>query len=320
MTKALKDVHEKLQGVMKAVHTVVQGQEEVTEQILIALLTNSHALLESVPGLGKTTMIKAVADALKLKFNRVQNTPDLMPSDITGTVMVYERAGKQVLEFQKGPIFTNIMLADEINRATPKTQAAMLEAMAEHQITVGGETYKLEEPFFVLATQNPIDQEGTYPLPEAQTDRFLLKIFIDYPNTEAETRVVEMFATDVAKDKFRVPQVLDKADVLQLQELTKQIPISKELMAQCVKLIQKTRSHDEIRIGASPRASIGIVLAAKAHALLKGNNFVKRSDVAAVAKPVLRHRLMLTFNAEQEGKTTDTVIDELVKANIKTKE
>lgn len=317
MTKSLKEVHEKLAKVQEAIGNAVMGQEDVVKQILIALLANNHALLESVPGLGKTTMVKAVADALKLTFNRVQNTPDLMPSDITGTVMVYEKSGKQIFEFQKGPIFTNILLADEINRATPKTQAAMLEAMAERQITVTGETYKLEQPFFVLATQNPIDQEGTYPLPEAQTDRFLLKIFVDYPDAKVENDIVNMYGS--AKPKVDVPAVLTKAEVLSIQELARQVPISQELQAQCVDLIQKTRQHEDIRYGASPRASIGLVTAAKAHALLSKNNFATREDVAAIAKPVLRHRLVLTFTAEQEGKDIDMVIDELVKSTIKAK-
>jgi MoxR-like ATPase len=315
----MKDIQEQLAAVQQEIQKAVMGQSDVTKQILIALLTNSHALLESVPGLGKTTLIKSVSDALALEFTRVQNTPDLMPSDITGTVMVFERGGKQVMEFQHGPIFTNILLADEINRATPKTQAAMLEAMAEKQVTVSGETYKLEAPFFVLATQNPIDQEGTYPLPEAQTDRFLLKIFVDYPKEEDELTIVEKYGAE-EKDHPKVNPILDKEDVLHLQALTRQMPISRELLAQCVQLVQKTRTHKDIKIGASPRASIGIVLAAKANAMLSGRNLVTREDVGAVAKPVLRHRLILTFSAEQEGKGVDKVIDELVREVIKAKQ
>ncbi len=315
----MKDVHTQLAQVQAQIQKAVMGQREVTNQILIALLTNSHALLESVPGLGKTTLVKSVADALKLDFSRVQNTPDLMPSDITGTVMVFEKNGKQMLEFQKGPIFTNILLADEINRATPKTQAAMLEAMAEKQITVGGETYKLDQPFFVLATQNPIDQEGTYPLPEAQTDRFLLKILLDYPTQSEEIEIVETYGAE-EKQFPKISAVLKKEDVLQLQSLARQMPISKELLQQCVHLIQRTRNHPDIKIGASPRASIGVVLAAKANAMINGRNLVTREDVATIAKPVLRHRLILTFSAEQEGKNVEQVIEELVKDVIKTKQ
>jgi MoxR-like ATPase len=315
----IKDIHEQLKAVQLEIQKAVMGQQGVTNQILIALLTNSHALLESVPGLGKTTLVKSVADVLALEFTRVQNTPDLMPSDITGTVMVFDRGGKQVMEFQHGPIFTNILLADEINRATPKTQAAMLEAMAEKQVTVSGETYKLEPPFFVLATQNPIDQEGTYPLPEAQTDRFLLKILVDYPKHDEELEIVEKYGAE-EKNHPKVSPMLDREDVLHLQALTRQMPISRELLGQCVELIQKTRVHKDIKIGGSPRASIGIVLAAKAHAMLTGKNLVTREDVAAVAKPVLRHRIILTFSAEQEGKTVEKVIEDLVRDIIKSKQ
>ena len=317
MAKSLKEFHKMLDQLQKELATVIIGQEDVAKELLVALLCNSHALLESVPGLGKTTLVKSVADTMKLKFSRVQSTPDLMPSDITGTLIVLESQGKQVLQFQKGPIFANVVLADEINRATPKTQSAMLEAMQERQVTVAGTTYKLEEPFFVLATQNPIDQEGTYPLPEAQTDRFLLKIIVDYPTEKHENIIVDMYSA-VEKKHPKCSHILSANDVLELQDVTRQVPISKDLQSQIVQLVQKTRNEKKyIKIGASPRASIGLVNAARAHALLSGRNYASRADVIAMAAPVLRHRLMLTFEADQDEKDVDTIINDLAKSMIK---
>lgn len=316
MAKSLKDVHMTLDRLQKEMGKVIIGQQETVKQLLVALLCNSHALLESVPGLGKTTMVKGVADAMKLKFSRIQNTPDLLPSDITGTLIVLESKGHQVLQFQKGPIFANIVLADEINRATPKTQSAMLEAMQERQVTVAGTTYPLDEPFFVLATQNPIDQEGTYPLPEAQTDRFLLKIIVDYPNHKEENEIVTMHGSDGKKIE-KIQPVLTAADVADIQRITRQIPISKDLQGQIVELVQKTRDSKYIRVGASPRASIGLVMAAKAHALLSGNNHATRADALAMSGPVLRHRLITTFAAEEENKSIDEIIAEMAKSILK---
>jgi MoxR-like ATPase len=317
MAKTIKEVHKMLEKVQTELGKVILGQEEATKQLIVALLCNAHALLESVPGLGKTTLVKNVADVMKLQFNRIQNTPDLMPSDIIGTLMVLESQGKQVLQFQKGPIFANVLLADEINRATPKTQAALLEAMQERQVTVAGTTYQLDPPFFVLATQNPIDQEGTYPLPEAQTDRFLLKILLGYPEHKHENEIVNIYSADEQKHP-KLSALLSKSDVLEVQKITRQIPISKDLQDQIVQLIQKTRDDKKnIRMGASPRASIGLVNAAKAHALLSGRNYASRADVLAMAPPVLRHRLMLTFAAEQEGISADHIIEEMAKSTIK---
>jgi MoxR-like ATPase len=317
MAKSLKDVHALLAKAQQKLDTVILGQSDTIKELLVAILCNSNAILESVPGLGKTTLVKNVADIMQLKFSRIQSTPDLMPSDITGTLIVLENQGKQVLQFQKGPIFANVVLADEINRATPKTQSAMLEAMQERQVTVAGTTYALEQPFFVLATQNPIDQEGTYPLPEAQTDRFLLKVIIDYPSQKDENEIVNIYSKE-AKSHPKLSPLLSAADVLELQKVTCQIPISKDLQNQIVELVHKTRSHKKyIKMGASPRASIGLVNAAKAHALLSGRNFASRADVITMAKPVLRHRLMLTFTAEQEERDVDSIIEELAKATIK---
>jgi len=288
------------------------GQESVVDQILIAILTDANALLESYPGLGKTSTIKAVAEVMNLKFSRIQGTPDLMPSDVTGTYVIEEKDGKKVFKFQRGPVFANIILVDEINRATPKTQAALLEAMQEKQVTMGNQTFELERPFFILATQNPIDQEGTYPLPEAQTDRFLLKIILDYPSVDQEVAIVDQYTR--VQDDGALQQLLSSESILLLQKLTRQVPIANDIKRYAVDLVMKTRkSPDLIEYGASPRASIGLVLAAKARALMDGRKFVSVEDIRAVALPVLRHRIVLSFQAERAGKTTDDVIKELVK-------
>ncbi|MDD9954256.1 MAG: MoxR family ATPase [Candidatus Woesearchaeota archaeon] len=288
------------------------GQVDVIEQVLIAILTDSNALLESNPGLGKTTMIKAIADTMNLKFSRIQGTPDLMPSDVIGTYVIEEKDGKKVFKFQRGPIFANVVLMDEINRATPKTQAALLEAMQEKQVTVGNQTFELDKPFFVLATQNPIDQEGTYPLPEAQTDRFLLKILLDYPNLEEELAIVDQFTKPATKEKLK--QLMSGESIALLQKLTRQVPIANDIKKRAVELVTKTRNTpDLIEYGASPRASLGIVLAAKARALMDGRKFVSEKDIESVAFPVLRHRIVLSFKAERAGKSADDVIKEVLK-------
>lgn len=299
-------------NVSSEVSKVIVGQDEVVKQILVAILCDSNALLESYPGLGKTTMIKTLADVLDLHFSRIQNTPDLMPSDITGTYIIEESEGKKRFVFQKGPIFANLVLADEINRATPKTQAALLEAMQEKQVTVGSQTFKLDEPFFVLATQNPIDQEGTYPLPEAQTDRFLLKILVGYPSFEEETDIINRFSGSV--DVQKPNTLLGEKSIKLLQKLTRQVPIADDIKRRVIQLVQSTRNTPElIEYGASPRASIGLILAAKARALIEGRKFVSSKDVDTMAYPVLRHRLLLSFQAERQGLTSDDVITELIK-------
>lgn len=305
---------EKVKSVFQKVYSevgqVIVGQDKVLEQILIAMLTNQNALLESNPGLGKTTMIKTIAEVLDLKFSRIQFTPDLMPADVTGTQIVEEVSGKRYFKFQQGPIFANIVLADEINRATPKTQSAMLEAMQEKQVTVGNKSYPLDEPFFVLATQNPIEQEGTYPLPEAQTDRFLLKIFVDFPDEEAELGILERFTSSKSPNKPKV--IIPKASLLKLQQYTREVPISNDLKKKVVQIVQKTRSFEGIEFGASPRASIGLVMAAKARALMDGRSSVKKEDVQAMAAPVLRHRIILNFDAERKGTSADELIAKIV--------
>lgn len=293
---------------------VVVGQHEAVEQMMIAILCNSHALVESNPGLAKTLTISTISKALDLKFNRIQCTPDLMPSDITGTYIIEDVGGKKQFRFEPGPVFANIVLADEINRASPKTQSAMLEAMQEKQVTVGNKTYLLDKPFFILATQNPIEMEGTYPLPEAQLDRFLLKILMTYPTFEDENEIVNRYTKNITP---AVKSVVSKAEVLELQKLTRDVPIAEDIKIRAIKIVEETRAKsDNIEYGASPRASIGIILAAKARALMRSRNFVSKEDIDAMAYPVLRHRVILTFEAERKGMTTDQVIADILK-NVK---
>jgi len=305
----VKDVFDKIQAELSQ---VIVGQEEVVGQILIAILCNGNALLESFPGLAKTLMVKSVAKVLDLNFARIQSTPDLMPSDILGTYLIEEDKGKKKFVFQKGPIFTNIVLADEINRATPKTQSALLEAMQEKQVSIGGNTFKLDQPFFVLATQNPIDQEGTYPLPEAQTDRFLLKILVNYPQPKEEYEIIERYTGDNEPSEPRV--LLSKNSILMLQKLSRQVPISDEMKKRVVEIVVKTRNRkDIIEYGASPRASIALILTAKARAIISGRKYVSKEDIDYMAFPVLRHRIILNFEAERKGMTTDDAIREILK-------
>ncbi|MFQ5474205.1 MAG: AAA family ATPase [Candidatus Nanoarchaeia archaeon] len=315
MASHLQKIHEiktRFDSIKKELNKVIIGQDEVMEQILIAMLCDANALLESYPGLGKTLMVKTMSELMNLDFSRIQSTPDLMPSDITGTYIIEEKKGEKQFRFEEGPIFANIILADEINRATPKTQAALLEAMQEKQVTVGNETYELERPFFVLATQNPIDQEGTYPLPEAQVDRFLLKILVKYPKIKDELDIVNLYTKKAAPSK--VSKMLRKDTLITLQELTREIPVADDIKKKVVELVNKTRTQKElIEYGASPRASIGLILAAKARALINGRPYVSMEDIKAMSFPVLRHRMILSFNAEREGKSADDVISELWK-------
>lgn len=305
----VKEVFEKLHSELS---TIIVGQEEVIGQILVSIICNGNALLESLPGLAKTTMIKAISDMLDLGFSRIQSTPDLMPSDVVGTYLIEEDKGKKKFVFQKGPVFSNIVLVDEINRATPKTQSALLEAMQEKQVTVGTSTFELEQPFFVLATQNPIDQEGTYPLPEAQTDRFLLKILVGYPNPNEELEIVERYTAEKEPEKPKA--LLSKNSIIMLQKLATQIPISDDMKKRAVEIVLKTRNRkDLIEYGASPRASIALIKTAKARALIEGRKFVSKEDIDYMAKPVLRHRIVLNFEAERKGMTPDDAIKEILK-------
>jgi MoxR-like ATPase len=312
------DIYKSSKGVFKElldeIGKVIVGQHEAIEHILIAILCNSHALVESNPGLAKTLTISTISKALDLKFNRIQCTPDLMPSDITGTYIIEDIGGKKQYRFEPGPVFANIVLADEINRASPKTQSALLEAMQEKQVTIGNKTYPLDKPFFILATQNPIEMEGTYPLPEAQLDRFLLKILMDYPNVEDESEIVNRYTKNITPS---VKQVVSKSEVLELQKLTRDVPIAEDIKNRAIKIVFATRVKSEhIEYGASPRASIGIILAAKARALMRGRNYVSTEDIDTMAYPVLRHRVILTFESERKGMTTDQVISDILK-NVK---
>jgi len=305
---------------VREVHRVIIGQDEMIEQMLIALFASGHCLTIGVPGLAKTLTISTLARALQLNFSRIQFTPDLMPSDITGTEIIEEdsQTGRRVFRFVRGPIFSNIVLADEINRTPPKTQSALLQAMQEYQVTSGGETYDLEPPFFVMATQNPIEQEGTYPLPEAQLDRFMLSIAIDYPNREEERQIVHA-TTRLEKPKVR--EVMSSRDILAVQQLVRQIPVSNHVVDYAVDLARATRPGAAdapdfitrwLAWGAGPRAAQYLILGAKARALLKGRFAVHAQDVRALAQPVLRHRIFTNFNADAEGVGAEQIIDKLL--------
>jgi len=303
--------------IKKEVSRVIVGQEDVLEQLMVAIFTDSHALLEGFPGLGKTMLVRTIASIMDLKFRRIQCTPDLMPSDVTGTYIVEEdAAGRKRFRFEEGPVFTNILLADEINRATPKSQSALLEAMQERQVTMGNTTHKLERPFFVLATQNPIEMEGTYPLPEAQVDRFLLKIMVGYPNIKEEDRIVELYSGEFTPT---VSKILRREHVLAIQDLSKKMPISSDVRDYALRIVAASRPAGKnaasqfLDYGASPRASIGLVLAAKARALLNGRNYVGKEDVKAMAHPVLRHRIILNFESERKGMSPDDVVNQILK-------
>jgi MoxR-like ATPase len=301
---------------------VIVGQEAVVDQVLVAILTRSHALLVGVPGLAKTLLVSTLSQTLHLSFKRIQFTPDLMPSDITGTEVIYQdpASGSREFRFLKGPIFANMILADEINRTPPKTQAAMLEAMQERKVTVGGQDYKLPEPFFVLATQNPIEQEGTYPLPEAQLDRFMFMISVDYPSSAEEIQIMKM-ATGVGGEK---PQaVLTEEEILGLQQVVRRMPVAEHVYAYAEKLVRVTRPQKESALdfcrkwltwGAGPRAGLSLILAAKARAMLHGQFYVSCDDVAAMALPVFRHRLIPNFSAQSEGVASDDITRKILEA------
>lgn len=295
------------------------GQKDVLNHILIALLCKGHTLIVGVPGLAKTLMIKSMADLLDLSFSRIQFTPDLMPSDITGTEVIEEdqTTGKRSFRFFKGPVFGNIILADEINRTPPKTQAALLEAMQEHKVTAAGNTYDLEEPFFVLGTQNPIEQEGTYPLPEAQLDRFMFNILIDYPTHEDEVSIVKV---TTAHKESKLNQVISREEILKFQDLVRRVPVADNVIEYAVNLVSATRPGENaqdfinewVDWGAGPRASQFLILGAKAKSILDGRPTADIDDVKSLALPVLRHRVLPNFNAEAEGMSVDDIINKLI--------
>ena len=299
---------------------VIIGQTEILNQMLIALITKGHTLLVGVPGLAKTLLIKSMAEILDLSFKRIQFTPDLMPSDITGTELIDTdpNTDQRTFRFYKGPIFGNIILADEINRTPPKTQAALLEAMQEHKVTAGGQPYILDEPFFVLATQNPIEQEGTYPLPEAQLDRFMFNLKIDYPSSEEEVEIVKR--TTVSQ-KNNLQKILNKDEILDYQNLVLRVPVANNVIDYAVRLVSATRPNKETSLdfiqqwvdwGAGPRASQYLVLGAKARAVLQGRATPDIEDIKALAPPVMRHRVLPNFNAEAEGVKVDDIVSQLI--------
>ncbi|WP_426040255.1 AAA family ATPase [Brevundimonas sp. TWP2-3-4b1] len=304
-----------------AIGQAIVGQNEVVEQLLIGLLAGGHCLIEGVPGLGKTLLVRTLGQALHLEFRRVQFTPDLMPSDILGTEVLEEDhgTGHRSFRFQPGPVFTNLFLADELNRTPPKTQAALLEAMQEHTVSYAGVTHKLNEPFFVLATQNPLEQAGTYPLPEAQLDRFLLNIRVGYPTAEEERAIL---VQTTGSGGGAVPQVMVGEDIVALQKWVREVYVGEALLTWITALVRATRPsadspkaiQDYVRWGAGPRAGQALVLAAKARALLHGRLAATREDVVALAAPVLRHRILLSFAAEAERKTADDVVAALLAA------
>ena len=310
----------RLPALRKEIGKVIIGQQEVIDQLLISFLAGGHALLEGVPGLAKTLMIRTLADTLKLSFQRIQFTPDLMPSDIIGTEILEEdkNTGKRFFQFNKGPVFANIILADEINRTPPKTQAALLEAMQEQRVTFGGKTYELPKPYFILATQNPLEQAGTFSLPEAQLDRFLLYILLDYPQENEELQILK---STTANLQTSPEPVFSAEEILLLQRTVRDLPMSEELMERVNKLVRATRpatSSSEyvkewVRWGAGPRAGQAMVLTAKARALLKGRLSVLPEDIQEVALPVLRHRILMNFKAEAEGISSEKAVEQLLK-------
>jgi MoxR-like ATPase len=315
----VEQLAKRIANVRAEVAKVIIGQDDVVEQLLISLFARGHCLLVGVPGLAKTLLIRTLSETLDLSFSRIQFTPDLMPSDITGTEVIEDdrSTGQKVFRFVKGPIFANIVLADEINRTPPKTQAALLEAMQEHNVTAGGTTYRLSEPFFVLATQNPIEQEGTYPLPEAQLDRFMFNLRLDYPSFAEEMQVVR---STTVPSKVELSRVMSGQDIQSAQELVRRVPVTDNVIEHAVNLVRATRPADSsnklvkdfISYGAGPRASQYLVLGAKSRAALQGRFTPGIDDVNAVAVSVLRHRIVTNFSAEAEGITPEKIVQELI--------
>jgi MoxR-like ATPase len=319
-TQAVQELAATYRQMVEQISRVIIGQHKVVEQLLMAMFSRGHCLLVGVPGLAKTLLVSTLAKTLGLSFSRIQFTPDLMPSDITGTEVIEEdkTTGSRQLRFVKGPVFANVILADEINRTPPKTQAALLEAMQEHQVTAGGQQHRLPEPFFVLATQNPIEQEGTYPLPEAQLDRFMFMTVVKYPSAEEETRIMKQATSNY---RAEVKRLLDGPAILKLQDIVRRVPVAEHVYAYARDLVRATRPNEPgvpgfvnelVQWGAGPRASIYLILAGKARAILNGRVHVTTEDIMKTAHPILRHRILPTFSAEAAGMTADRIIDRLL--------
>jgi MoxR-like ATPase len=318
--QAVAQLNEAYRQITNELSKAIVGQRQVIEELLIAMFARGHCLLVGVPGLAKTLMIRSLADALNLQFSRIQFTPDLMPSDITGTEVIQEdkSTGERVFRFIRGPVFASIVLADEINRTPPKTQAALLEAMQEHQVTVGGQKHALPDPFFVLATQNPIEQEGTYPLPEAQLDRLMFMVLVNYPDVDEELQIVKRTTADV---ETKITATLGADQINQLAQIVRKVPVADHVARYAIQFARLTRRDDPsapqfikdyVLWGAGPRASQYMVLGAKARAVLNGRYHVSQEDIRAVAAPVLRHRIKLNFNADAEGISPDDVVKRLI--------
>lgn len=318
--KEVQEILENIRKVEEEVGKAIIGQKDIIRQVLISILVGGNVLLEGVPGLGKTQLVKTLSKVLDLSFSRIQFTPDLMPADVVGTnIIVKDEKGNSEFQFQKGPVFANIVLADEINRATPKTQSAMLEAMQEQTVTVGKTTYNLPQPFMVLATQNPIEMEGTYPLPEAQLDRFLFKLHVKFPTLEELQGIIEVTVTNI---EVVLNKLMDGETILNIRKIIKEVPIAKPVQEYALKVVLATHPENEespeaarkyIRFGASPRGAQAIILAAKVRALMEGRYNVSFEDIKYVAYPALRHRFFLNFDGIAEGLTTDGLIEEILK-------
>jgi MoxR-like ATPase len=318
--RRVKEMSVRTRQIEAEIGKAIIGQKDIIMDLLTAIISKGHVLMIGMPGLAKTMMVRTVSEVLDLKFRRIQFTPDLMPSDITGTdiLEVDEATGKKEYRFIKGPIFTNILLADEINRTPPKTQAALLEAMQEHRVTAAGETYTLDQPFFVLATQNPLEQEGTYPLPEAQLDRFMFSIMIDYPAEEDEETIAKV---TTRPEKVELNKILDADQIIEIQRVVRELPISDHVVKYAVRLVRSTRPSDKrapdfikkwIHCGAGPRAAQYLIAGAKARAVIDGRLLVTTDDVRSVAAPILRHRMFTNFTADSEGMDTDKIVKKMI--------